>query len=311
MANSLSYDVIIVGAGPAGLTAAIYSVRAGLSTLILEGQQVGGQVAISAEIENYPGAPRTTGWQLASAMDRQVRDMAVPIRHEAVRAIADLGRKKQVVTTADTYTAGALILANGVKRRKLGCPGEEALFGRGVSYCATCDGAFFRGRDTAVAGGGNTAVEDVVYLAGLCRSVHLIYRREELTAQKPLIAAAKSRENLHLHPCTQIAAIRGGEAVEAVVLTGTRDKSETVLPVSGVFIAIGLEPDNGIFAPAVALDAAGYLLAGEDCKTSCPGIFCAGDARTKPLRQIVTAASDGAVAAMQAERYLAALDSEA
>ena len=282
----MTYDVIIIGAGPAGLTAAIYAVRAGLSTLILEAQQVGGQVAISAEIENYPGAPRTTGWQLASAMDRQVRDMDVPIRHEAVTAIADLGRTKQVITTAGTYTAGALILANGAKRRKIGIPGEEALFGRGVSYCATCDGNFFRGRDVAVVGGGNTAVEDAVYLSGLCAHVHLIYRREVLTAQKPLIAAARSRENLHLHP-------------------GAREP--LLLPVSGVFIAIGLEPDNGIFAPTVALDQGGYLQAGEDCKTSCPGIFCAGDARTKPLRQIVTAASDGAVAAMQAERYLSAL----
>ncbi len=304
----MTYDVIIIGAGPAGLTAAIYAVRAGLSTLILEAQQVGGQVAISAEIENYPGAPRTTGWQLASAMDRQVRDMDVPIRHEAVTVIADLGRTKQVITTAGTYTAGALILANGAKRRKIGIPGEEALFGRGVSYCATCDGNFFRGRDVAVVGGGNTAVEDAVYLSGLCAHVHLIYRREALTAQKPLIAAARSRENLHLHPCARVTAIQGGGIVEAVEVAGVQGGEPSLLPVSGVFIAIGLEPDNGIFAPTVALDQGGYLQAGEDCKTSCPGIFCAGDARTKPLRQIVTAASDGAVAAMQAERYLSALD---
>ena len=303
----MTYDVIIIGAGPAGLTAAIYAVRAGLSTLILEAQQVGGQVAISAEIENYPGAPRTTGWQLASAMDRQVRDMDVPIRHEAVTAIADLGRTKQVITTAGTYTAGALILANGAKRRKIGIPGEEALFGRGVSYCPTCDGNFFRGRDVAVVGGGNTAVEDAVYLSGLCAHVHLIYRREVLTAQKPLIAAARSRENLHLHPGARVTAIQGGGTVEAVEVAGVRGGEPLLLPVSGVFIAIGLEPDNGIFAPTVALDQGGYLQAGEDCKTSCPGIFCAGDARTKPLRQIVTAASDGAVAAMQAERYLSAL----
>lgn len=300
----MQYDVIIIGAGPAGLTAAIYATRAGLRTLIIEGQQVGGQVAISAEIENYPGAPRTTGWQLASAMDRQVRDMEVPICRETVLAVADEGAAKRVSTGEGDYTAAALIIANGARRRKLGCPGEDALFGRGVSYCATCDGAFFRDLDTAVVGGGNTAVEDAVYLSGLCRSVHLIYRREEMTAQAPLIAAAKGRKNLHLHPRTRVTAIRGEEAVEAVELAGIPGGETAVLPVSGVFIAIGLEPDNGIFAPVAALDPAGYFLAGEDCKTTCPGVFCAGDARAKPLRQIVTAASDGAVAAMQAEQYI-------
>ena len=301
---SYDCDVAIVGAGPAGLTAAIYAVRAGLRTVIFEGEQVGGQVAISAEIANYPGAPRTTGWQLASAMDRQVRDMGVPIRHERVLSLRDMGGWKQLTTSQGTCTAGALILANGARRRKLGCPGEAELLGRGVSYCATCDGAFFRDRDVAVVGGGNTAVEDAVYLAGLCRRVHLLFRRETLTAQRPLVEAAQARENLLLRPLTQIRAIRGRDAVEAVSLTGPRGEEE--LAVSGVFIAIGLEPDNAAFAAAVALDPAGYLQAGEDCKTSCPGIFCAGDARAKPLRQIVTAAADGAVAAMQAERYLSA-----
>ena len=301
------YDVVIVGGGPAGLTAAIYAVRAGLSVLILEGQQVGGQVAISAEIENYPGSPSATGIQLAGTMDRQVRDLDVPIYRETVRAVADEGTVKRVSTAENTYAGRALILANGVKRRKLGCPGEEALLGRGVSYCATCDGAFFRGRDVAVVGGGNTAVEDAVYLSGLCRSVRLIFRRGELTAQKPLVSAAKTRANLHLHPYSQVREIRGDGAVEAVEVVNTQEEKRQLLPVSGVFIAIGLRPDNALFAPLVALDEAGYIRAGEDCKTSCPGIFCAGDTRSKPLRQIVTAAADGAVAAMQAERYLAGL----
>jgi len=299
------YDVIIVGGGPAGLTAAIYAHRAGLDTLILEGSEVGGQVAISAEIENYPGTPGATGRQLAEAMDRQVRAMDIPIRREKVLGITGGGPEKQVSAGEHIYTGRTLILANGVKRRKLNCPGEAELLGRGVSYCAACDGAFFRGRDVIVVGGGNTALEDAVYLAGICRSVRLVFRRGEPTAQRALVTAAKAKENLQFCPHSRVQRILGDGAVESVALIDAEDREQPPLPVSGVFIAIGLIPDNGIFAPPVALDEAGYILAGEDCKTNCPGIFCAGDTRRKPLRQIVTAAADGAVAAMQAERFLA------
>ena len=298
-------DVIIIGGGPAGLTAAIYAVRAGLDTLVLEANQLGGQVAVSAEVDNYPAVPHTMGWVLANSMAQQVQAMDVPIQYAQVTALerTEAGFRLRVEGGED-LTCRSVILANGAKRRKLGCPGEEEFLGRGVSYCATCDGAFFKGRDVAVMGGGNTAVEDALYLAGICRSVTLIFRRDRLTAQRKLVEAAEGKENLRLCPRSLVTAVTGGDLVEAVEITGAENGEKRSLPVSALFVAIGLEPDNAPFAPPLALDDYGYVLAGEDCKTNVPGIFVAGDSRTKLLRQIVTAVADGAVAAMQAERFL-------
>ena len=298
-------DVIIIGGGPAGLTAAIYAVRAGLSTLVLEANQLGGQVAVSAEVDNYPAVPHTMGWVLANSMAQQVQAMDVPIQYARVTALERTGEGFRLrVEGGEDLTCRSVILANGAKRRKLGCPGEEEFLGRGVSYCATCDGAFFKGRDVAVMGGGNTAVEDALYLAGICRSVTLIFRRDRLTAQRKLVEAAEGKENLRLCPRSLVTAVTGGDLVEAVEITGAENGEKRSLPVSALFVAIGLEPDNAPFAPPLALDDYGYILAGEDCKTNVPGVFAAGDSRTKLLRQIVTAVADGAVAAMQAERFL-------
>ena len=298
-------DVIIIGGGPAGLTAAIYAVRAGLDTLVLEANQLGGQVAVSAEVDNYPAVPHTMGWVLANSMAQQVQAMDVPIQYARVTALerTEAGFRLRVEGGED-LTCRSVILANGAKRRKLGCPGEEEFLGRGVSYCATCDGAFFKGKDVAVMGGGNTAVEDALYLAGICRSVTLIFRRDRLTAQRKLVEAAEGKENLRLCPRSLVTAVTGGDLVEAVEITGAENGEKQSLPVSALFVAIGLEPDNAPFAPPLALDDYGYILAGEDCKTNVPGVFAAGDSRTKLLRQIVTAVADGAVAAMQAERFL-------
>ena len=298
-------DVIIIGGGPAGLTAAIYAVRAGLDTLVLEANQLGGQVAVSAEVDNYPAVPHTMGWVLANSMAQQVESMDVPIQYARVTALERTGEGFRLgVEGGEDLTCRSVILANGAKRRKLGCPGEEEFLGRGVSYCATCDGAFFKGRDVAVMGGGNTAVEDALYLAGICRSVTLIFRRDRLTAQRKLVEAAEGKENLRLCPRSLVTAVTGGDLVEAVEITGAENGEKRSLPVSALFVAIGLEPDNAPFAPPLALDDYGYILAGEDCKTNVPGVFAAGDSRTKLLRQIVTAVADGAVAAMQAERFL-------
>ncbi len=297
-------DVIIVGGGPAGLTAAIYAVRAGLDTLLLEGGQLGGQVAVSAEVENYPAVPHTMGWMLANSMVRQVQAMDVPIRYEQVTALRREAGQFTVETGRVRHACRTVILANGAKRRKLGVSGEEELLGRGVSYCATCDGAFFRGKDVAVMGGGNTALEDALYLANICRSVHLIFRREQVTAQRSLVEAAGRRANLHMAPHTTVTEVRGKEFVEEIVLTDINTKESRALPVSALFVAIGLEPDNQAFTPLVSLDESGYVIAGEDCATNVPGVFVAGDSRTKLLRQIVTAVADGAVAVMQAERFL-------
>ena len=298
-------DVLIIGGGPAGLTAAIYAVRAGLDALILEAGQLGGQVAVSAEVDNYPAVPHTMGWVLANSMAQQVQAMDVPVQYGRVTGLdraADGFRLS--LEDGEDIACRAVILANGAKRRKLGCPGEEEFLGRGVSYCATCDGAFFKGRDVAVMGGGNTAVEDALYLAGICRSVTLIFRRDRLTAQRKLVEGAEGKENLRLCPRSLVTAVTGGDLVEAVEITGAENGEKQSLPVSALFVAIGLEPDNAPFAPPLALDDYGYILAGEDCKTNVPGVFAAGDSRTKLLRQIVTAVADGAVAAMQAERFL-------
>ena len=298
-------DVIIIGGGPAGLTAAIYAVRAGLDTLVLEANQLGGQVAVSAVVDNYPAVPHTMGWVLANSMAQQVQAMDVPIQYAQVTALerTEAGFRLGVEGGED-LTCRSVIRATGAKRRKLGCPGEEEFLGRGVSYCATCDGAFFKGKDVAVMGGGNTAVEDALYLAGICRSVTLIFRRDRLTAQRKLVEAAEGKENLRLCPQSLVTAVTGGDLVEAVEITGAENGEKQSLPVSALFVAIGLEPDNAPFAPPLALDDYGYILAGEDCKTNVPGVFAAGDSRTKLLRQIVTAVADGAVAAMQAERFL-------
>ena len=298
-------DVIIIGGGPAGLTAAIYAVRAGLSTLVLEAGQLGGQVAVSAEVDNYPAVPHTMGWVLANSMAQQVQAMEVPIQYAQVTGLRREGEAFRLSLGAgEDLTCRSVILANGAKRRKLGCPGEEEFLGRGVSYCATCDGAFFRGKDVAVMGGGNTAVEDAIYLAGICRSVTLIFRRSHLTAQRKLVEAAQQKENLRLVPNALVTAVEGTDLVEAVEVTAQEGGGKQRLAVSALFVAIGLEPDNAPFAPPLALDDYGYVLAGEDCKTNVPGIFVAGDSRTKLLRQIVTAVAAGAVAAMQAERFL-------
>ena len=298
-------DVLIIGGGPAGLTAAIYAVRAGLDALILEAGQLGGQVAVSAEVDNYPAVPHTMGWVLANSMAQQVQAMDVPVQYGRVTGLdraADGFRLS--LEDGEDIACRTVILANGAKRRKLGCPGEEDFLGRGVSYCATCDGAFFKGRDVAVMGGGNTAVEDALYLSGICRSVTLIFRRDRLTAQRRLVEAAEKQGNLRLLPRSLVTAVEGGDLVTAVEVADQESGARRSLPVSALFVAIGLEPDNGPFAPPLALDDYGYVLAGEDCKTNVPGVFVAGDSRTKLLRQIVTAVADGAVAAMQAERFL-------
>ena len=298
-------DVLIIGGGPAGLTAAIYAVRAGLDTLILEGFQLGGQVAVSAEVDNYPAVPHTMGWVLANSMAQQVEAMGVSTQYgRAASLSAEEGRFRVRVEGGEDILCRCVILANGARRRKLGCPGEEDFLGRGVSYCATCDGAFFRGKDVAVMGGGNTAVEDALYLSGICRSVTLLFRRDRLTAQRKLVEAAEKQANLRLCPRSLVTAVEGGELVEAVEVTDQDTGAKRRLPVSALFVAIGLAPDNGPFAPPLALDDYGYVLAGEDCLTNVPGVFAAGDSRTKLLRQIVTAVADGAVAAMQAERFL-------
>ena len=299
------YDIIIVGAGPAGLTAALYARRAGHSVLVLEGGVPGGQAVTTPHVENWPGTLSISGPDFAMGLYQQCTDLGAEIQFAAVTGFQDQGSVKVVLAGEEQFQGRALILANGVQRRKLGVPGEERLGGKGVSYCATCDGSFFKGKDVAVVGGGNTAVEDAVYLASICPTVWLIHRRDRLTAQKYLVDGLRDKPNVKLLMEHKVLEIQGEQQVETVRLMGP--EHQRILHVSAVFAAVGLIPDNAKFSPPLALNEYGYLQAGEDCATNVPGVFAAGDTRSKELRQLVTAAADGAMAASKAGQYLGGL----
>ncbi len=300
------YDLIIIGAGPAGLSAAVYGRRAGLELIVIEQTPMGGgQVVDTYEVDNYLGMPGINGFDLAQKFRSHADGLGVVFRSGRVTAIRDEGAFK-AVETADgvSYEARTLILAGGAEHAKLGVPGEEKYRGQGVSYCATCDGAFFKKRDVAVVGGGDVAVEDAVYLSRFCRKVYLIHRRDSLRAAKSLQEKLFSCENAELVWNSTLQEIRGTDLVEGIRIRQRGEDTEREIAVEGVFIAVGMRPNTEIYRGTVACDDGGYLVAGEDCATSVPGIFAAGDIRTKVLRQIVTAVSDGACAVASAEKYL-------
>lgn len=299
-------DVIIIGGGPAGLTAALYSARAGFSVLVFEKNVCGGQVAITDEVENYPAISKISGADFSLNIYNQVLDKNVEVIFEEVHRVDFSEEPKKVITSSGEYSARSIIIANGVKRRKLGCKGEAEFYGRGVSYCATCDGAFFKGKDIAVVGAGNTAFEDALFLANICKSVTVLIRRDKARAEKALLDAAMAKSNINLCYSTVVSEIGGnsGGSVSFINVFDKAENKEKTLEVAAAFIAIGLAPDNGMFADFVDLDEDGYILADERCNTSASGVFVAGDTRKKHLRQIVTAASDGAIAADNVSRYL-------
>ncbi|MDE7246875.1 MAG: thioredoxin-disulfide reductase [Lachnospiraceae bacterium] len=300
------YDLIIIGAGPAGLSAAVYGVRAGLNLMVIEQNSLGGgQVLNTNEVDNYLGMPGINGFELGQKFRQHADMLGAVFQSGRVVSIHDEGDRK-IAETADgaKYEARALILAGGAEHAKLGVPGEDEFRGQGVSYCATCDGAFFKKRDVAVIGGGDVAVEDAVYLAGLCRKVYLIHRRDSLRAAKSLQKKLFSCENVEIVWDSTLQKINGSDLVEGITICHTEEDSERELAVEGVFIAVGMKPETEAYRKTVACDEGGYIIAGEDCVTNVPGIFAAGDIRTKALRQIVTAVSDGACAVASAERYL-------
>ncbi len=301
------YDLIIVGAGPAGLSAAVYGRRAGLELLVLEQLPMGGgQVVNTCEVDNYLGLPGINGFDLGQKFRAHADEFGAVFQSGRVTAIRDEGGKKIVETAeGERYEARALILAGGAEHAKLGVPGEDAYRGKGVSYCATCDGAFFKKKDVAVVGGGDVAVEDAVYLARLCRKVFLIHRRDSLRAAKSLQEKLFSCDNVEVMWDSTLKEIHGTELVEGALIYRMKEEREQELAVDGVFIAVGMKPNTEAFLGTLSCDEGGYLIAGEDCKTNIPGIFAAGDIRTKALRQIVTAVSDGACAVASAEGYLA------
>lgn len=303
------YDMIIVGSGPAGLAAAIYGQRAKLSVLVIEKQPMsGGQIINTPDVDNYPGMPGVGGFELASKFRAHADAMGAEVVTGEVTSLELSGKGKKVITDAATYEGKTVVIATGATHRKLGVPGEERLVGAGVSYCATCDGAFFRGKEVAVIGGGDVALEDALFLARISSKVYLIHRRDEFRGAKSLQEKVFQTENIEVVWDTVVEAIEGEGAVEGLVLQQTKTGAKRSLPVQGVFVAVGIQPNSELFRGLVDMDEGGYIRAGEDGVTGTPGVFVAGDVRTKMLRQVITAASDGANAVTSVEHYLYQLE---
>ncbi|MCM1387854.1 MAG: thioredoxin-disulfide reductase [Bacillus sp. (in: Bacteria)] len=302
------YDIIIIGSGPAGLSAALYGKRAGYDVLVLEKNAMsGGQILNTDAVDNYLGLPGMNGFEMAMKFREHVENMGVVFEHKQVTGITDEKNYKRVTftegKTEKTYEARSVVIATGASHALLHVPGEEELTGRGVSYCATCDGAFFREKAVAVVGGGDVAAEDAVFLARLCEKVYLIHRRDSLRAAKSLQNQLFSCSNVEVVWNSVVEKICGKEQVEAVQVRHIKEDKVEEIAVDGVFIAVGLHPNTELFQNVTTCDENGYVIAKEDCVTKTPGIFAAGDVRTKQQRQIITAVADGANAVMSIEKY--------
>jgi len=298
------YDIIIIGAGPAGLTAAIYGRRAGKSCLIIERGAFGGQISLSPKLENYPGFTAISGAEFSDRLVEQALNLGAEVELDEVTAIGERNGLKTVTTLSGEYEAKALVIAAGAKHRRLGLEREEELTGMGVSYCAVCDGAFFKGLTVAVVGGGSSALQDAIMLSDSCEKVYLIYR-STLRGEKQLVDALRSRSNVEFVPGGVVKELVGSFELEAVVVSTPDGEREIAL--QGLFVAVGYAPDNGPFASLIELDEGGYAAAGEDCLSRTPGVYVAGDCRTKKIRQVTTAVGDGAVAALAACQYIDSL----
>ena len=300
-------DVVIIGGGTAGLTAALYLLRAGKSVLVLESEVFGGQISSSPRVENYPGIMQISGSEFTDQLLDQVTALGARIEMEKAVSVQNRGTEKVVITEEHQYPCKSVIIATGSKHRHLGLPREDELLGRGVSYCAVCDGAFFRGKETAVIGGGSAALQSAIYLSQFCSCVHLILRRDVFRGEPHLVKAVKEKENVSILYNTVVTALEGDTVLTGLTLKRTDTGESSHLPVSGLFVSIGQAPDNTAFADLLDLDSSGYISAGEDCRTSSDGIFAAGDCRTKTVRQLTTAASDGTVSALAACSYMDSL----
>lgn len=298
------YDIIVIGAGPAGLTAALYALRADKSVLVLEKATFGGQITYSPQIENYPGFIRMSGNEFADKLVDQVISQGAEIEMEKVIAVKNGAEYKTVVTEDGEYQAKAVIIATGVKHRQTGLSNENELVGSGVSYCAVCDGAFFKGQTVAVLGGGNSALQEALLLADGCKKVYVIQNLDTFTGEARLVEKLKERQNVELITGTVITALKGEKTLESVILKKESDATESELSVDGLFVAIGLVPENDAFSNVAALDKYGYFDSDESCVSHTSGIFVAGDCRSKSTRQITTAVADGSVAALAACRYI-------
>ena len=302
---SVVYDIAILGAGPAGISAAIYAARAKMNVLWFDRQFTqGGQILNTYEVDNYPGLPGISGMDLGEAMAEHAAKLGTEPVRENVLAVEDAGGEKIIRTKKNEYRARTVILACGASHRRLGIPGEEELSGVGVSYCATCDGAFFKDKTAVVVGGGNMAVEDAIFLSRICKKVYLVHRRDELRADEILQESLTADGNVEVIWNSVAVEIQGEECVTGLKIRNIRYNTESVINTDGVFIAVGIIPNTEKFSNLVKLDEAGYIIAGEEGITQTPGIFAAGDIRTKMLRQVVTAVADGANAVTSAHNYL-------
>lgn len=299
------YDVIIIGSGPAGLAAAIYAKRAALETLVLEKTPIsGGQIINTYEVDNYPGLPGISGMELGQKMRGHVDAQHAEVKTATVKEIIDHGDYELVCTSDGDFETRTVVLAMGASHRQLGVPGENELCGMGVSYCATCDGAFFKGRDVAVVGGGDVALEDALFLARGCNKVYLIHRRDAFRGAKVLQKQVEEKENIVCVMDSVVDEIVGEDMVEKVCISNKKTQQSSELSVQGIFIAVGISPNTKDIQGLPKQDDAGYIIAAEDGVTDIPGIFVAGDCRTKQLRQVITATADGANAITSVERYL-------
>ncbi len=298
------YDIIIVGAGPAGMTAAIYARRAAKTVLVLEAVTFGGQILKTPDIENYPVEAHISGFEFSNKVYEQAKGLGAEFVFEKAVEIVDEGDTKTVVTPKNRYQAKAVILATGSENRKLGLEGEDRLVGRGVSYCATCDGNFYRNKTVAVVGGGNTALEDALYLSDLAQKVYLIHRRDSFRGDDTNAARLKEKANVEIIYNANVTGLIAEKRLKAIEVTDKLDGSTRQIELNGLFIAVGRVPENQNFASLVQLDDVGYAASGEDCHTRTPGVFVAGDNRAKALRQLVTATADGAMAATEAVKYV-------
>ena len=288
-------DIIIIGGGIAGLTAAVYALRSGKSVLLFEKKAYGGQISQSHAVENYPGFKNISGAELSMNLHAQAKDFGCEFKNEIVSKVID-GETKKVITNKGEYEAKTVIFAMGAEPRKSGLENEQSLIGRGLSYCAVCDGNFFRGRETMVVGGGSTAVQDALYLADICKKVYLVHRRDAFRAEESLVNKLREKENVEFVLDSVLVSAEASPILKSVTVKNVRTEVEREITVNGLFLAIGQVPATKDFADILPLDEYGYVKAGEDCKVS-EGIYIAGDCRKKPVRQLTTAAADGTVAA--------------
>lgn len=297
------FDIIIIGAGPAGLTAAIYARRAGKSVLVLEANTYGGQIINTKDIANYPAIAHVSGFDFATNLYNQVKDLKAEIKFEKVIDLKDEGKIKKVITKDNIYDTKSVIIATGSNIKKLGIEGEDKLLGKGLSYCATCDGAFFKNKKVAVLGGGNTAIEDALYLSDIVSSLYVIHRRDTFRADDIMLNKLKEKDNVKFILNANVTKLNGTEKLDSITVTYNNSKQEQI-DVDALFVAIGRIPENSNFTKFVDTNDIGYFKTDESCITKTKGIFVAGDNREKKLRQLVTATSDGAVAATQAINYI-------